>query len=106
MLSREMFAFVTERLIQCNIDLDNIGIVLIGDPAQILPIAAEPLWSARSYTHENKKCSSLSINGLIRFRQVFKFPPLQTIPTMTNGNRQHRLKIVFYQMILLLVGKI
>ncbi|KAH3703371.1 hypothetical protein DPMN_078407 [Dreissena polymorpha] len=50
MLSREVFAFVTERLIQCNIDLDNIGIVLIGDPAQILPIAAEPLWK-RSFIH-------------------------------------------------------
>ncbi|KAH3785375.1 hypothetical protein DPMN_163463 [Dreissena polymorpha] len=50
MLSREMFAFVTERLIQCNIDLDNIGIVLIGDPAQILPIAAETSLE-RSFVH-------------------------------------------------------
>lgn len=80
MLSMQMFAFVTERMEQWNIDFDKIGIVFIRDPAHILPIGADPLWCARLHTDQDKDCSSISIVGMSRFRKILNFSPQQNIP--------------------------
>ena len=42
MVSRSMMGFVLQRLQRAHIDLQKVGIIMIGDPAQLLPIGGEP----------------------------------------------------------------
>ena len=47
MESRAMIGLIVNRLREAHIDLKRIGIVFIGDSAQLLPIGGEPCWSIK-----------------------------------------------------------
>ena len=50
MADRSPFGSTIGHLIEANVDLDNLGIILIADPAQLLPI-----WIIRSKNDNGKK---------------------------------------------------
>jgi len=45
MESRAMIGLIVNRLREAHIDLKRMGIVFIGDSAQLLSIGGEPCWS-------------------------------------------------------------
>ena len=79
MMGRRMFNNIMSRLTQANVDVSKVGIVLVGDPAQILPIGDLPLWSIDTKNAKGKKCSKNSIEGISSFRQQFRMLPLEKI---------------------------
>ena len=56
-----------------------LGVLFIGDPAQLLPIGSEPLWSIRSKTDRGKPCTDDSLFGIISFRELFGLKPLEKV---------------------------
>ena len=63
-----------------KIDLKKIGIILIGDPAQLLAIGGEPCWSIKTKKSDKKSYSDISLHGLSDFRQEFGMRNLTAIP--------------------------
>ena len=60
MIARKLFHFIECRLEQARYEktnsiFQNVGIVMCGDPAQILPIADAALWSTKCYKSDGKK---------------------------------------------------
>ena len=80
MESRGMLALILDRLKMAHIDLAKVGIILIGDPAQLLPIAGEPCWSIKMKNKSLSECSEDSIVGLSDFRSLFRMPRLEQLP--------------------------
>ena len=81
MVGRRLFNIVMSRLAEAGIDASNIGIVFVGDPAQILPIGDAPIWSIRHKSERGgKELSKLSRDGITTFRQQFRMPPLEEVP--------------------------
>ena len=54
MESRAMVGLITSRLRSAHIDLNNVGIILIGGPAQLFPIGGEPSWSIKMKRTDRK----------------------------------------------------
>ena len=80
MIQRQMIRWVMRRLGEAGIDLDDIGVVFVGDPAQILPIGDSPVWSLRQQTDNGKPLCQASILGMAAFRELFRMPPIDTVP--------------------------
>ena len=80
MESRAMISIIFERLRLAHIDFEKMGIIFIGDSAQLLPIGGEPCWSIKTGKIEGKDFSKDSIFGLNEFREVFRMPKLEDIP--------------------------
>ena len=80
MESRSMFALILDRLRSAHIDINRVGILLIGDPGQLLPIASEPCWSIKMKKSNLKDFSEPSYIGLAGFRKLFRMPKLEQIP--------------------------
>ncbi|KAF0294360.1 hypothetical protein FJT64_015654 [Amphibalanus amphitrite] len=79
MIQRRMMRWVVKRLEEAGINLDDIGVVLVGDPAQILPIGDSPVWSLRQRMDDGKDCCEASRLGMLAFREVFRMPALETV---------------------------
>lgn len=60
-------------------NLNKIGIVFIENPAQLLPIAGEPVFSTRLLRFEKKDFREDSIRGSIKFQPPFRMPKLECI---------------------------
>ena len=80
MVSRVMMGIVLERLRFAKIDLDRIGIIMIGDPAQLLPIGGEPCWSTKLTRLDGQKFHTNSYFGMDEIRTVFRMTKLENIP--------------------------
>ena len=80
MESRAMFGLIIDRLKCIHIDLSKMGIILIGDPAQLLPIGGEPCWSIKLKRNNFKDFSQDSYIGLVEFRHLFRMPNLEQLP--------------------------
>ena len=80
MVSRTLMGIVLERLRFANLDLDRIGIIMIGDPAQLLPIGGEPCWSIKLTRMDSKTFNEYSIFGLNEMRHTFGMERLENIP--------------------------
>ena len=92
MVSRAMMGIVLDRLRAAHIDMQSIGIIMIGDPAQLLPIGGEPCWSISSKRMDGKNFSDNSILGLTDFRDAFGMPKLSTIPNYVVYEKNRRTK--------------
>ncbi|KAF0293569.1 hypothetical protein FJT64_008674 [Amphibalanus amphitrite] len=79
MIQRRMMRWIVKRLEEAGINLDDIGVVLVGDPAQILPIGDSPVWSLRQRMDDGKDCCEASRLGMLAFREVFRMPALETV---------------------------
>ena len=44
MIQRRMIRWVVHRLGEAGVNMDHIGVLFVGDPAQILPIGDAPVW--------------------------------------------------------------
>ena len=80
MVSRAMMGFILQRLQRAHVDLQKIGIILIGDPAQLLPIGGEPCWSVKLTRPYNKPFNEHSYFGLHEFRSAFGMRNVEDIP--------------------------
>ena len=80
MESRGMIAMIISRLRSAGIDPNTIGIILIGDPAQLLPIGGEPFWSIKMKRMDLKDFSEDSYMGLVEFRELFRMGKLEQVP--------------------------
>ena len=79
MIQRRMARWVVKRLEEAGVNLDHIGVVFVGDPAQILPIGDCPVWSLRQKTDDGKDCCEASLLGMLAFREVFRMPAIETV---------------------------
>ena len=73
MVGLTRFAQMMERLEDCGLDFDRIGIVLIGDPAQCPPVSDVPFWSTRTVSKTTKKRLSRALEGRLWFLEHFCF---------------------------------
>ena len=73
MVGLTRFAQIMERLEDCGLDFDRIGIVLIGDPAQCPPVSDVPFWSTRTVSKTTKKRLSRALEGRLWFLEHFCF---------------------------------
>ena len=80
MESRAMIGLIASRLRSAHIDLTTVGIILIGDPAQLFPIGGEPCWSVKMKRTDRNDFSEDSYIGLAEFRALFRMPKLEQIP--------------------------
>lgn len=80
MVSRGLMGIIFERLRVAQLNLDHIGIILIGDPAQLQPIGGAPSWSIKSKTKDGKDFRQNSYFGLQAFRDIFGLPRLHKLP--------------------------
>ncbi len=87
MESRAMIGVIIDRLRTAHINLDQVGIILIGDPAQLLPIGGEPLWSIKTKRESGHDFTNESYLGLVEFRSLFRMSKLEQIP---NYNVWHK----------------
>ena len=71
---------VLERLKFAKLNLEHIGIIMIGDPAQLLPIGGEPYWSIKLTRMDSKPFHEHSIFGIHEMRQTFRMKRLENIP--------------------------
>ena len=72
MVPRSLMGIVLHRLKQAHLDFNHLGIIMIGDPAQLLPIADVPCWSVRLKRTDNKDYNENSLFGLNEFRATFR----------------------------------
>ena len=79
MIQRRMVRWIMARIAEANIDMDHVGVLFVGDPAQILPIGDSPVWSLRRQTDDGKDCCAASILGMVAFRELFRMPALDTL---------------------------
>ena len=71
MVSRSMVGIFVERLRIAGIHLDKMGIIFIGDPAQLMPIGGEPPWSIKlNKPKGGASYDTDSIGGLVDFREI------------------------------------
>ena len=81
-LQRQLISSVQHRLVQCGYDVNKIGFVFMGDPAQTLPIGDLPVWSSSLYNvdkhHNHTDCTKESVEGLHQFRGLFRMKPLSS----------------------------
>ena len=87
-----MFALIVSRLRDAHVDLENLGIVLIGDPAQLLPICGCPLWGIQLTRCNGKDFTEDSYIGLAEFRHLFRLPKLEKLPYYNRYKRLEALK--------------
>ena len=81
MESRSMVGIIVERLRDAHVDLDKMGVIFCGDPAQLLPIGGEPCWSLKlTQGKANKSYDNESIFGLADFRTLFRMCKLEDVP--------------------------
>ena len=80
MVDRAMFYAITSRLTEAGIDLNKIGFVFFGDPAQNAPVTGQPMWCSSLKTDKYKKCSNSSINGITAFRTLMGMRPASDLP--------------------------
>ena len=92
MLARVMLGIVIERLRFAKIDLNKIGIVMIGDPAQLLPIGGEPCWSVKLTKRNGQICTENSLFGMDEIRSMFKMKKLEDIPNYNSYRTYERKK--------------
>ena len=92
MESGTMIGIIANRLIKAHIDLKRIGIVFIGDSAQLLPIGGEPCWSIKLKRTTLKDFSEDSYIGLVEFRSLFRMPKLEKLPNFNLFKRIESLK--------------
>ena len=77
MMQRKLFHLIYERLSQADYRdrghsiCNRIGIVMAGDPAQILPIGDTTLWSTKRYKSTATKCGHISLTAVGTFRDEF-----------------------------------
>ena len=83
MVGRALFGAVCARLREANIDLDNIGFIFFGDPAQCEPIADKSLWSTE------ESLGRMSTDGLNDFRCIMEMEPLNKIPFYNERKKLH-----------------
>ena len=62
---------VLTRLTEAKVDLHKVGIILIMDPAQLLPIGDVPLWSTKLTRKNGTDMNINSLHGTVDFRDVF-----------------------------------
>ena len=86
MESRAMIGLITSRLTSAHIDLNTVGIILIGDPAQLFPIGGEPCWSIKMKRTDRKDFGEDSYIGLADFRALFRMPKLEQVPNFDTWN--------------------
>ena len=88
------------RLREAHIDLDNIGLVFFGDPAQCEPIGGDSMWTTKQSTEKksrkkshNKKIQQLSAeDGITDFRDLFKMKSLYELDCMKNKAKIDKLR--------------
>ena len=80
MESRSMISVIFERLRLAHIDFEKMGVIFIGDSAQLLPIGGVPCWSIKMGKYEGKDFSTDSLFGLNEFREIFRMPKLEDVP--------------------------
>ena len=96
MIQRRMLRWVVSRLEEAGVNLEDIGVLFVGDPAQILPIGDSPVWSFRQETDDGKECCEASLLGRVAFRALFRMPALDTVDgyetwRSTAGKPRHEL---------------
>ena len=89
MISRHMFAAICHQLEEAGIHAKNIGLILFGDPAQILPISGLSIWSTQ-LKKERKKCTELSVEGLNTFRNLMGMLRLDLVPGYNEINHNYK----------------
>ena len=81
MVSTVMMSAIIERCIFYKINLDKVGIVWIGDPAQTSPIGGFSLWSTLFFTEgQHKLCDQKSWSAVHNTRRLFGMLPLEKVP--------------------------
>ena len=96
MIMRKMIRWVVCRLQEARVNLDHIGVLFVGDPAQILPIGDSPVWSLREKTDDGRDCCQDSLLGRVEFRELFRMPAVETVECFdawrgTVGKPRHEL---------------
>ena len=92
MVSRAMMGFVLQRMQRSHLDLKQLGIIMIGDPAQLLPIGGEPCWSVKLMRAYNKNFNEHSYFGLNEFRAAFGMRKISDIPGYDAYNKNEACK--------------
>ena len=72
MIARQLFGVICSRLELAGLILDDIGLVLFGDPAQTPPINGVPIWSTDEGT-------IFSMKGMADFRNLFGMKPISEL---------------------------
>ena len=81
---------VLERLKFAGLNLNQLGIIMIGDPAQLLPIGGEPCWSIKLTRMDSHTFNELSIFGLNEMRHTFGMKRLEHIPKYNEYKKYER----------------
>ena len=90
MVSRALMGFILERLKFAKLDLKRVGIIMIGDPAQLLPIGGEPCWSIKLTRMDSKPFHEYSTFGIEEMRSTFRMTRLESIPKYNDYKRYEK----------------
>ncbi len=80
MVGRAIFGAIIWRLIDAEIDIDQIGFIFFGDPAQCEPIGDDCLWSIVLPLLVKSKWEQMSYDGITYFRHIMGMTPLEKLP--------------------------
>ena len=95
MVSAEIFSAVCKRLVEAKIDIEQIGFIFFGDPAQCEPIGGRALWTTLFESEKgnsNKKPSLETIDGPAAFRHIMGMTPMDEIPCYKNRKSIEKLR--------------
>ena len=92
MVSRYLMGIVLERLQMAHLDFKHFGIILIGDPAQLLPIGGGPIWSSKLTKLDGKPFTDNTFFAMNEFRSVFRMKRLSSISNYNTYRKNERLK--------------
>ena len=92
MVPRSLIGIVLQRLQSAHLDLQRVGIIMIGDPAQLLPIGGEPCWSVKLKRRDDKNFNDNSYYGLNEFRAAFGMEKVPDIPNYNIYKANENLK--------------
>ena len=83
MIDRTMLYAIHMRLKEAEIDLNEVGIVFFGDPAQNAPVCGLPFYSLQMLNENTsgprKRCAPKSLLGIQAFRELFRMPKHNTV---------------------------
>ena len=97
MMASDIISSVFTRLEEAKIDINRVGFIFFGDPAQCEPIGGKSMWTTDIEIKEPKsnakKIGNYSkLDGPTAFRHVMGMKPLDEIPCMKNKNRIAKLR--------------
>ena len=96
MVGAEIFSAVCTRLNEAKIDINTIGFIFFGDPAQCEPIGGMALWTTlinkTKYRSRKRSAKIARVDGPAVFRHIMGMKPLDEIPCMKNREKIDKLR--------------